>query len=653
MPRLSIRWRLVGLVFAVMVVVGGSAIVAIRNTVSRNVRVVGQLAVETAARGFDHVERGDVEKLSAALEGLLAHPELARAFQARDRERLLAIAAPIFAELRQKLDITHWYFIEPERQTVFLRVHAPGLHGDVVERATFRKAVAGGSVGSGKELGKTAFALRVVRPYLVDGKPIGHMELGEEIAHFLGRLKEESGDDFAMLLQKRYLDRKAWAGARQAQGKRDNWDDRPDLVVVDATTADDSIVKAASRVDDVVGQASLLGEVSHGAATFAHGIAPLWDAQGRNVGSLLVLHDISALRSAMNAGQVLLALVLALLTVASCAFLAFAVRRVLVPIARIARTAEAIGAGDMTTEIEVGALDEAGQALFAMKGMVARLAGVIAEVRGSAQALGGAATQVSDASQTLSRGTGEQAASVEETTSSLEEMSASIAQNAESSRQTEEMALAGSRNAEESGRAVLNTVAAMKDIAAKTSIIEEIAYQTNLLALNAAIEAARAGSHGKGFAVVAQEVRKLAERSQQAAREISAQASSSVAVADRSGALLAEMVPAIKRTAELVQEVAASSQEQSAGVAQINKAMAAVDQVTQRTSAAAEELASTAEEMSSQAESLQQLVGFFRLAGDGPTPPAPLPRPAGALAAPPSPRGSMPPFSQPRPSALS
>ncbi|MCU1349652.1 MAG: methyl-accepting chemotaxis sensory transducer, partial [Acidobacteria bacterium] len=187
--------------------------------------------------------------------------------------------------------------------------------------------------------------------------------------------------------------------------------------------------------------------------------------------------------------------------------------------------------------------------------------------------------------------------------------------NADSSRQTEAMAKKGSRDAEESGAAVRETVDAMKTIAEKISIIEEIAYQTNLLALNAAIEAARAGDHGRGFAVVATEVRKLAERSQKASREIGGLASTSVRVADRSGALLAELVPAIRRTAELVQDVAAASNEQAAGVSQINQSLAQVDQVTQRNASAAEELAATAEEMAAQAEALQDLVGLFRLPG--------------------------------------
>jgi methyl-accepting chemotaxis protein len=220
---------------------------------------------------------------------------------------------------------------------------------------------------------------------------------------------------------------------------------------------------------------------------------------------------------------------------------------------------------------------------------------------------------VSSSSQSLSQGTSEQAASVEETTASLEQMNASITQNAENSRQMETMAGKGVRDAEEGSRVVSETVDAMKTIAEKIVIIEEIAYQTNLLALNAAIEAARAGDYGKGFAVVATEVRKLAERSQTSAQEISSLAAGSVKVAERSGKLIAELVPSIRKTAELVQEVAAASAEQATGVSQMNRAMMQVDTVTQRNASASEELSSTAEEMNAQAEALTQLMAFFLL----------------------------------------
>ncbi|HEX9398728.1 MAG TPA: methyl-accepting chemotaxis protein [Anaeromyxobacter sp.] len=289
------------------------------------------------------------------------------------------------------------------------------------------------------------------------------------------------------------------------------------------------------------------------------------------------------------------------------------IRSITRPVLDVVETARRIAGGDLSEAVAVAGRDEVAQLQTAMQAMTEQLAEIIGQVRSGAIALGTASGQVAATAQALSSGTGEQAASVEETTSSLEEMSTSITQNAQNGRQTEQMALKGAIDAEESGRAVAETVEAMRSIVEQIAIIEEMAYQTNLLALNAAIEAARAGEHGRGFAVVASEVRKLAERAQKAAKEIGTLAGSSTKVAERSGKLLTSLVPAIRKTAELVQEVAAASQEQGSGVSQINKAMGQVEQITQRNASAAEELASTAQELASQAESLQGVMGYFRI----------------------------------------
>jgi methyl-accepting chemotaxis protein len=295
-------------------------------------------------------------------------------------------------------------------------------------------------------------------------------------------------------------------------------------------------------------------------------------------------------------------------------------RRVVSPVVQLSTIARRVAEGDLTLEVPVRGGDEIADLQEAMQAMARNLGRVLGEVRAGADALLAASGQVSATSQTLSQGTGEQAASVEETTASLEQMSASIGQNAESSQATERMATEGSRDADESGKRVRETVDAMRRIAERIEVVEEIAYQTNLLALNAAIEAARAGEHGKGFAVVASEVRKLSEGAQKAAREIGELTGTSLAVAERSGAMIERLVPTIQKTAGLVQEVAAASREQKEGVAQITRAMSAVDQVTQRNASAAEELSATADQVAIQAEALQKLVAFFRIRGDGSAP---------------------------------
>jgi methyl-accepting chemotaxis protein len=290
------------------------------------------------------------------------------------------------------------------------------------------------------------------------------------------------------------------------------------------------------------------------------------------------------------------------------------------PLAQAVDFAQRIAEGDLTARLPRAHRDETGLLLTSMNGMSERLCGMIGEVLEGARSLAAASTQVSATTQSLAQGTSEQASCIEETSTNLEQMLASIRRSTENSHQVAKMATSGARDTEESGRAVGATVEAMKSIAGRISIIEEIAYQTNLLALNAAIEAARAGEHGRGFAVVASEVRKLAERSREAAREISAQATASVTQAERTGQVLEALVPSIRKTAELVQEVATASREQNEGVAQISKAMSQVELVTQRNSAASEELASTAEELASQAEALRQTVSVFRIEQRGAEP---------------------------------
>ncbi|MEY4505245.1 MAG: hypothetical protein RL154_1542 [Pseudomonadota bacterium] len=251
------------------------------------------------------------------------------------------------------------------------------------------------------------------------------------------------------------------------------------------------------------------------------------------------------------------------------------------------------------------------EAKNSLNGMGERLQEIIINAKNGATQITSASEQVSSTAQSLSSGAAEQASNLEETSAALEQMSGSINQNAANSKRTEDMASKASSMAQEGGVAVGQTVNAMKEIAGKINIIEDIAYQTNLLALNAAIEAARAGEHGKGFAVVAVEVRKLAERSQVAAQEIGKITAESVKISERAGELIKEIIPSIKQTAELVQEISAASSEQNSGIGQINGAMTQLDNVTQQNAAGSEELASASEEMTAQAQELMEMMSFF------------------------------------------
>jgi methyl-accepting chemotaxis protein len=294
----------------------------------------------------------------------------------------------------------------------------------------------------------------------------------------------------------------------------------------------------------------------------------------------------------------------------------FTTRYIVKPVSDSLGFAQSIASGDLTGKLVRISNDESGRLSSALNDMQEKLSVVIRKIIESADVLAGSSLEISSTSLSLSESANEQAASLEEVSSSMEEMSSAIAQNAENAQHTEKLAAETSLKAEDGGKAVIEAVAAMKDIADKINIVEDIAYQTNLLALNAAIEAARAGAHGKGFAVVAGEVRKLAERSQKAAKEIGELATESVKIAERAGEYLEEIVPNIKDTSELVQNISTASEQQSTGAGQINESMDQLNEVTQGTASAAEELASTSEMLKSHAVELQNITGFFKIVSE-------------------------------------
>ncbi len=325
-------------------------------------------------------------------------------------------------------------------------------------------------------------------------------------------------------------------------------------------------------------------QIKVGSLSFMLSASPIADGSGQRLGSVVEWRDRTAEVNAEN---------------------------------EIASLVDGAAQGDFSRKLELTSADPFYQTLSTkFNELIATVSKTIVEVRVAAGELTAAANQVSETSQSLSQSAASQAASVEETSASLQEMTSSVKQNADNANVTDGMATKAAKEAIEGGEAVTRTVQAMKDIATKISIIDDIAYQTNLLALNAAIEAARAGEHGRGFAVVAAEVRKLAERSQVAAQEIGQLAGTSVNLAERAGDLLKHMVPSIHRTSELVQEIAAASAEQSDGVTQITGAVDHLNAATQQNASAAEQLSATSEELSAQATQLQGLMAFFRLRDD-------------------------------------
>jgi hypothetical protein len=311
----SIRFRLV---LAIVVILGISGLASaglVRHLYGQSARAAADGALRGAAAAYAELERNDVERMSAILDAIAGNAEIRDAFAARDRDRLQAAALPIHLALKAEHGIGHWNFVEADTRRMFLRVHLPAKHDDLIERASLIKAMTRREPSAGKELGKSAFALRVGKPlYTNDGRLIGYVELGEEVEHFLGRMKEQTGNDFAMFITKRLIDESEWVRTRK--GGHNNWSDWPDVVVVNSTTADPLVDQASIGGDSASG--TILDEVEQGGAVYARGVFPVRDSSGVVVGGLVVRQDISKLRNDMLASLLTaVAFLLALAAVAS------------------------------------------------------------------------------------------------------------------------------------------------------------------------------------------------------------------------------------------------------------------------------------------------------------------------------------------------
>ncbi|MBB3996677.1 methyl-accepting chemotaxis protein [Aureimonas pseudogalii] len=344
---------------------------------------------------------------------------------------------------------------------------------------------------------------------------------------------------------------------------------------------------------------------------------PIKDASGKTIGMLLVGLDKAFYLNGIEA--TMRTMVLTNLVIGGLAgLLVFAVTGPMFRPLRVLRSGLVrISEGDLSQAVETSRLrDEIGDLQNAAAVMSTNLARIVTDVRSSAAQVAGGSSQSAATADQLSSGSTEQAAASEQASAAMEEMTANIRQNADNASTTEKIAAQASVSAEKTGEAVAHSVEAMRAIAQKIQVVQEIARQTDLLALNAAIEAARAGPHGKGFAVVASEVRKLAERSQQAAAEIGTLSSQTLVISEDAGRMLSALVPDIQRTAELITEISAACREQSIGVEQINQAIQQLDQVTQANSGAANEMSATSEQLSAEAGRLSEHAAFFTLGSD-------------------------------------
>ncbi len=469
---------------------------------------------------------------------------------------------------------------------------------------------------TGIEIGRSGFVIRGVVPVQSHaGKHLGSVEMYYSFSEVIRKVRTSEKMFFAV-----YMDKSRLSVAKDLQdaGKYPILDDL--FVLTDATDAAVTNPLATSEFLQMGRKETLIKEEGN----YIIAGFPLIDASKETVGSIFLALNVAEeqqelakirndLLSRLKAIQIAftIGILLIILTISVVVF--FTAQVITKSLREAVDVANTMADGNLVIKITSISKDETGQLLSAMENMAGKIRSMVQNVNIAAEKVTGGSAQINSSAQMVSQGATEQAASAEEVSASIEQMNANIQQNSENALTTEKIAQKVVKDALESGESVGKTVDAMKLIAEKISIIEEISRQTNMLALNAAIEAARAGEHGKGFAVVASEVKKLAERSGQAAGEISELSTGSVEIAEKAGDLLEKLVPDIERTASLIQEISAASNEQRTGVEQITTTVQQLDQVIQQNSASSEELASTSEQLSNQAASLMQLIRFFKV----------------------------------------
>ncbi|HEX9307274.1 MAG TPA: cache domain-containing protein [Anaeromyxobacter sp.] len=360
--RHSIRLKLIGALVVGLALISGATAVLMNFVHERATGVAAQREVAAAADALAELEALEIERMSALLEVILANDRLAARLAARDRAGLLALAAPIFEALQAQHGLTHWYFHlpDPVNDGVFLRVHRPALHGDPVRRPVVRRAVAEGRQASGRELGRTAFAVRVVRPWVAGDRLLGFVELGEDIPTFLRRIKAMTGDELGMLLAKSRLDRDAWS---TVTGPQDRWESRPDLVAVETTTGDEALLGTVGRLSDIPDAPTVLGQARHGARSVVRGVFPLRDEEGEKIGAVVVVHDVTALRDGVRELRGRVVMLVGLLAVALGALLVFLLETLVFErLERMSRVLEdlpdRLARGDYTLEEDGPARDD-------------------------------------------------------------------------------------------------------------------------------------------------------------------------------------------------------------------------------------------------------------------------------------------------------
>ncbi len=576
--------------------------------------VISDNSLIIAENSFEDILSSEKQKLSLALDFLLEDKAAKQMFIDRNIDSLYDYTKPIFEKLKNQYSITHLYFILPEpEKTCFLRVHNRPKNNDVITRFTYENSVNTKKIATGLELGKTAFALRAVRPYYDNNKLIGYMEVGQEIDNFFDLIKSRTKDDFFVTVNKKYLDKNKWNSAKETNSQMSLWEALEKEVIITSTSQNTSLSNL--NLQNIPNKSTIIDkQLKINNKVYILGQFPLTDAGDRKVGAIYFTHDNTGVYSELKQDILQMLAVFFVLLIVFGIFTVFFVRQFITkPINIVVNAMKKISNKQINFHIEETQKDEIGELYRSINEINNNFQEIITNINTITTAVLDTSNQLNMLSLQITERANIQASTTEEIAASMEQMVATINSNTGYAEITGNSSTKSANGIKKSNKIFKQTIKSVSEISEKITIITEIADKTDILSINAAIEAARVGEAGRGFGVVAQEIRKLADKTKLASDEINRLSREGQVISKSAGEELARTIPEIVQSAKLVNEIVLASREQQNSVEAINISVLQLSDITNENTSSAAEMSISAEKLSAQAEELRNLISIFEI----------------------------------------